>query len=80
MAASLVAGIMDWRVMAAATVAIAAERMSPPRVSMARVIGVATVGMGMFLLVQGVREPRAVQTHRRLILENRPLCRPPAQR
>ena len=67
MAASIVVGIMDWRVMAVATVAIAAERVSFPRLSLVRVIGVATVGMGLVLLVQGIREnPTPSRTgHRR---------------
>lgn len=56
MAASIVVGIMDWRVMAITAVAIAAERVSFTRLSLARVIGVATVGVGLVLLVQGIRE------------------------
>jgi len=56
MAASLVVGMTDWRVMTMATVAIAAERVAFARVSVARVIGLAVVGVGMVLLLQGVRE------------------------
>jgi predicted metal-binding membrane protein len=54
MAIPLVVGIMDLRVMAAATVAITAERLLPDGVRAARTVGVLCVAAGLFLIVRAV--------------------------
>ncbi|MFM0339198.1 DUF2182 domain-containing protein [Paraburkholderia fungorum] len=53
----LVVGIMDLRVMAAVTAAITAERLASRGERVARVIGIALVGTGLFMLAQaaGIR-------------------------
>jgi predicted metal-binding membrane protein len=45
----LVIGIMDLRVMAVVTAAITSERLAPAGERVARVIGAAVVGTGLFL-------------------------------
>ena len=53
----LVVGIMDLRAMAAVTAAITAERLAPRGEHVARLIGIALVGAGLFMLAQatGIR-------------------------
>jgi predicted metal-binding membrane protein len=46
----LVIGVMDLRVMAAVTAAITAERLAPAGEQVARIIGAAAVGTGLFLI------------------------------
>ena len=48
----LVLGVMDLRVMAVVTVAITAERLAPAGEIVARVIGVAVIGIGFFLVAR----------------------------
>ena len=48
----LVLGVMDLRVMALVTMAIAAERLAPAGDRVARAIGVIIVGVGIFLIAQ----------------------------
>ncbi|WP_408465867.1 DUF2182 domain-containing protein [Paraburkholderia fungorum] len=50
----LVAGVMDWRVMAGVTAAITIERLAPNGERAARVIGAGIVGAGMLLIVRAV--------------------------
>ncbi|HEV2621027.1 MAG TPA: DUF2182 domain-containing protein [Frateuria sp.] len=57
MGALLVAGVMDLRAMAAATLAITAERLAPAAEAVARAIGVLMVAAGMLLLVRAARLP-----------------------
>jgi predicted metal-binding membrane protein len=45
-------GIMDLRAMALVTVAITLERLTPARMRAAEVIGAATLGVGLFIIVQ----------------------------
>jgi len=45
-------GVMDLRTMTVVTVAISAERLAPAGERVARVIGVLTVGVGIFLIVR----------------------------
>ena len=52
MAILLVIGVMDLRVMAAVTVAVAAERLAPAGARMARAIGVVAVGTGVLLIAR----------------------------
>ena len=49
----LVLGMMDLRVMAVVTAAITAERLAPAGVRVARAIGVACIGAGLFLIARG---------------------------
>jgi predicted metal-binding membrane protein len=46
----LVAGMMDWRAMLLATVAITAERLAPAGERVARVVGAGAVAAGLFLM------------------------------
>ncbi|EEA00127.1 conserved hypothetical protein [Burkholderia sp. H160] len=50
----LVVGMMDWRLMAAVTAAITAERLAPDGARVARVIGAVAVGGGGLLLLKAV--------------------------
>ncbi|HEX5408886.1 MAG TPA: DUF2182 domain-containing protein [Gemmatimonadaceae bacterium] len=50
MAILLVFGVMDLRVMAAVTVAVAAERLAPAGARMARAIGIVALGTGLLLI------------------------------
>jgi predicted metal-binding membrane protein len=50
----LVAGMMDWRVMAAVTAAITAERLASDGAWVARAIGGVAIGGGALLLAQAV--------------------------
>ncbi|MCA8273098.1 DUF2182 domain-containing protein [Burkholderia sp. AU30280] len=52
MAAALAAGVMDLRVMAAVTVAIAAERLAPAGARVARIVGWVAIGGGAAMLVR----------------------------
>lgn len=51
----LVVGVMDLRVMAAVTAAITAERLAPGGQRVARTIGLAVIGMGLWMIVRAVR-------------------------
>lgn len=51
-AAFLVAGMMDWPVMLAATVAINLERLAPAGERLARLIGVVVIGAGLLVIVR----------------------------
>ena len=48
----LVLGMMDFRVMAATTAAITAERLAPGGVLVARFVGAVFIGTGLFLIVR----------------------------
>jgi len=50
----LVIGVMDLRAMALVTAAITIERLAPNGERVARVIGVAAVGVGLFLIVRAI--------------------------
>ncbi|WP_120342593.1 DUF2182 domain-containing protein [Paraburkholderia fungorum] len=50
----LVAGVMDWRVMAGVTAAITIERVAPHGERAARVIGAGIVGAGVLLIARAV--------------------------
>jgi predicted metal-binding membrane protein len=50
----LVAGVMDWRVMAGVTAAITIERMTPHGERAARAIGAGIIGAGVLLIVRAV--------------------------
>jgi predicted metal-binding membrane protein len=52
MAILLVLGVMDLRAMAVVAAAIAVERLAPAGEHVARVIGIAVVGAGLFLIVR----------------------------
>ncbi|OXJ20838.1 DUF2182 domain-containing protein [Burkholderia sp. AU6039] len=52
MAVALAAGMMDLRVMAFVTVAIAAERLAPAGGRVARIVGCVVVGGGMVMIVR----------------------------
>jgi predicted metal-binding membrane protein len=52
MAILVVIGVMDLRLMAALTVAMAAERLAPSADRAARVIGALTVLAGVFLIAR----------------------------
>ncbi|CAB3754846.1 hypothetical protein B7G54_12510 [Burkholderia puraquae] len=52
MAVALAAGMMDLRVMAAVTVAIAAERLAPAGGPVARIVGCVAVGGGIAMIVR----------------------------
>lgn len=52
MAILLVIGVMDLRAMALVTAALAAERRSPSGERVARVMGVAVIGVGLFLIAR----------------------------
>jgi predicted metal-binding membrane protein len=51
-AAFLVAGIMDWPVMLAATAAINLERLAPAGERVARLIGTVVIGAGLLVVVR----------------------------
>ncbi len=51
----LVVGVMDLRAMAAITAAITAERLAPAGEHVARIIGAAVIGTGLFLIVRALR-------------------------
>ena len=51
----LVSGTMDLRAMVAVTTAITAERLAPDGERVARAIGVAVIGAGLFLLARAIR-------------------------
>ena len=51
----LVIGVMDLRAMAAVTAAITAERLAPGGERVAVIIGAATIGAGLCLIVRAVR-------------------------
>jgi predicted metal-binding membrane protein len=53
----LVVGVMDWRAMIAVTAAIAAERLAPAGNLSARMVGVAGIGFGGWLLMRAVMNP-----------------------
>lgn len=57
MGALLVAGVMDLRAMAAATLAITAERLAPAGERVARVVGVLVAAAGILLLVRAAGLP-----------------------
>jgi len=46
----LVMGVMDWRAMAAVTVAVTAERLAPNGLRVAKLIGVVLIGAGLAVL------------------------------
>ena len=50
----LVIGVMDLRAMAVVTAAITAERLAPAGEQVARGIGAAAIGMGLFLVARAV--------------------------
>jgi predicted metal-binding membrane protein len=50
----LVLGMMDWRVMAAVTAAITAERLAPRGERVARVIGAGVIAAGLLLIARAV--------------------------
>lgn len=52
MAILLVIGVMDLRAMAIVAVAIAVERLAPAGERVARITGVVTIGVGLFLIMQ----------------------------
>ncbi|WP_175044771.1 DUF2182 domain-containing protein [Burkholderia lata] len=52
MTVALAAGMMDLRVMAAVTVAVAAERLAPAGGRVARIVGCVVVGGGMAMIVR----------------------------
>jgi predicted metal-binding membrane protein len=54
MAAGLVVGVMDLRVMAVVTAAITAERLAPAGMRVARATGAVVVVTGMFLIALAV--------------------------
>ncbi|MGN2252946.1 DUF2182 domain-containing protein [Frateuria sp. GZRe12] len=54
MAISLVAGMMDLRIMAAVTLAITAERLLPAGERVARGVGLLAVGVGVLLIVRAI--------------------------
>jgi predicted metal-binding membrane protein len=51
----LAVGVMDLRAMAAVTAAITAERLAPGGARVARAVGVAVIGAGLFLIVRAAR-------------------------
>jgi predicted metal-binding membrane protein len=57
MAILLVTGIMDLRAMAVVTAAITAERFAQSGERVARVIGTAVVGAGLFLIARAAGLP-----------------------
>ncbi|WP_438820197.1 DUF2182 domain-containing protein [Burkholderia contaminans] len=57
MAVALAAGMMDLRVMAVVTVAIAAERLAPAGGRVARIVGCVVVGGGMVMIVRAAGLP-----------------------
>jgi predicted metal-binding membrane protein len=50
----LVIGVMDLRVMVLVTAAITAERLAPNGARVARAVGIATVGVGLLLIVKAI--------------------------
>jgi predicted metal-binding membrane protein len=50
----LVIGVMDLRAMAVVTAAITAERLAPAGEQVARGIGAAAIGTGLFLVARAV--------------------------
>ena len=50
----LVVGIMDLRVMAVVTAAITAERLAPPRMRVAQVMGAGIVATGLALTARAI--------------------------
>ncbi len=54
MAILLVIGVMDLRAMAVVTAAITAERLAPAGRRVARAIGAAVIGAGLFLIARAV--------------------------
>jgi predicted metal-binding membrane protein len=52
MAILLVIGVMDLRAMAVVTAAITVERLAPAGERVARAIGVAVVGTGLFVITR----------------------------
>ncbi|AXF20972.1 hypothetical protein CUJ89_11045 [Burkholderia pyrrocinia] len=54
MAVALAVGVMDLRVMAAVTVAIAAERLVPAGERVARIVGCVAIGGGIAMIVRAV--------------------------
>ena len=55
MAISVVAGIMDLRVMAAVTLAVTIERLTPFGERVARAVGLVAVGVAMLIVLKGSR-------------------------
>jgi predicted metal-binding membrane protein len=48
----LAAGIMELRAMALVTAAITVERLAPPRLHAAEIVGAVALGVGSFIIVQ----------------------------